>query len=262
MIKYLLVLTVLLSHSILYASEDLVIEIKRDLMNNNLIEGELIVNKKRLGKTYERYDLRASPGLYRGLLRYVSKKHAVGPFGQIGEKGDFYLEVGEVEWTDGKKRSDILFHGGNKVEHSDGCIMLGPVKRDRAGDRYLDEDHTLSKLRKAFYGEELPESSPLKKIVIIIEGFSPNILGSYEYTINTGIVNRLSFVLENGVLKGESITFYHGNKGPAFKINDLYMKDKNTYIGKVLGQKTTFSVSGNILNKENVLGDNQYRRLN
>jgi hypothetical protein len=48
--------------------------------------------------------------------------------------------------------------------------MLGAVPRDANGNRYLPADHTLSKLRKAFYGTDNPNSSPNKKIIIEVEG--------------------------------------------------------------------------------------------
>lgn len=262
MIKFLFLILLSLNFTLASASEEFLVEVKRNVLNNNLIEGELFVNKARIGKTYERYDLRISPGIYPGFIRYVSEKHAIGPFGQIGEKGDFLLEIGDVEWSDGKKRTNLLFHAGNKVKHSQGCIMLGPVSREN-GVRYLKSGHTLSKLREAFYGKEVPESSPSKNIKILIEGFSPNIIGSYEHTKMTGktkIRNVLEFSMKDGIITGESTTFYGGNKANTFSVESIYMKDKDTYVGKVLGIDTTFTVSNNNLVRKNSFSNNQYHR--
>lgn len=159
------------------------ITVTRETLNDNLIKGQILINGKSIGATYERYNLRISAGFYKGFVRYVSEKHAVGPFGQIGEVGDFLLEIGNVTWSDGRKRTHLLFHGGNKPKFTEGCVMLGAVHRQN-GRRYLPEGHTLSKLRLKFYGTNLPTSSPSKKITITVQGFLPSILGKYRLTTN------------------------------------------------------------------------------
>lgn len=145
------------------------IKVFREKASSNLVTGTLVVNNMILGRTYENEKLMIREGTYNGKLRYVSTSgHAVGPLGSIGHSGDFLLEVGDVTWSDGRKRKDLLFHGGNKPQHSKGCVMLGSVSRDKDGKRYLPEGHTLSKLRKEFYGTEPPTSSPNKAIRIEI----------------------------------------------------------------------------------------------
>ncbi|WP_052593386.1 DUF5675 family protein [Aureispira sp. CCB-QB1] len=151
------------------AQQNFDIKIIRQSVSNNLVKGKLYVNGKYLGTTYENDALKINEGKYSGYLRYISQNgHVQGPLGNISNKGDFLLEVGNVKWSDGKARSNILFHGGNKPHHSKGCIMLGGVPRDSEGNRYLPKDHTLSKLRKEFYGTDTPNSSPNKKITIEI----------------------------------------------------------------------------------------------
>jgi len=140
------------------AQQNFNVKLIRKSISNNLVKGKLYVNGEYLGITYENDALKISQGKYPGYLRYVS----------IGKKGDFLLEIGSVKWSDGKKRTDLLFHGGNKPHHSNGCIMLGGISRDEEGNRYLPENHTLAKLRKAFYGTDTPISSPNKKVTIEI----------------------------------------------------------------------------------------------
>lgn len=157
----------------LNAQQNFDIKILRQSSSNNLVTGKLYINEQYIGETYENDGLKISEGKYPGFLRYISQSgHVTGPLGNIGKVGDFLLEVGNVKWTDGKTRSNILFHGGNKPQHSKGCIMLGAVPRDTNGNRYLPDNHTLSKVRKKFYETDNPNSSPNKKITIeIVEIF-------------------------------------------------------------------------------------------
>ena len=112
------------------------ITIKRNILNHNTLEGRIFVNGDEIGKTWERYDLRIAHGNYPGNIRYLSEnEHAVGPFGDMGFIGDFLLEIGEVTRNDGKKRTNLLFHGGNNWKHSKGCIMLGAVQGVEMGYR-------------------------------------------------------------------------------------------------------------------------------
>ncbi len=153
------------------AQEEFKITILRTHSDSNLTYGALGVNGVNIGNTYERADKHLKPGTYPGYMRYVSANgNVAGPFGTIGQEGDFYLEIGNAEFSNGASGTNVLFHGGNKKEHSKGCVMLGAVPRDANGNRYLPADHTLSKLRKAFYGTDNPNSSPNKKIIIEVEG--------------------------------------------------------------------------------------------
>lgn len=149
--------------------EEFKIEVFRRNTTGNLVTGTIGVNGQSIGPTYENDELKINSGTYPGYLRYVSSKgHVQGSDGYIGDTGDFLLEIGNVTWSDGTKRTSLLFHGGNKADQSQGCIMLGPVSRDAAGNRVLPPDHALRKLRTLFYGTNDPVSSPNKRISITI----------------------------------------------------------------------------------------------
>lgn len=104
------------------ASEEFLIRIKRSATaKDGLLSGELSVNGESLGTCYENADKMIPKGTYKGVLRYASGKNFVqGPGGVLGHSGDFLVEVAEVP-----HRTDILFHAGNKKEHSEGCILCG-----------------------------------------------------------------------------------------------------------------------------------------
>lgn len=153
------------------SNEEFKIRIERISVSDNLITGNIFVNDEYLGNCYERFDLRINAGHYPGFMRYVSSKgHVTGPLGHIGNTGDFYMEIGEVKWSDGKNRSNLMFHGGNKPGHSRGCVMLGAVSKDSLGNRFLPKGHLLRLLRIKFYGSEFPNSCPNKNISIDIVG--------------------------------------------------------------------------------------------
>ena len=148
----------------IFAQDSFHIKVERIELDGNLVIGKISVNGTDLGTSYENENLKILPGTYPGFMRYSSTAgHVTGPLGNIGQDGDFLLEIGQVKWSDGKKRNHLLFHGGNKPHHSKGCVMLGAVSKDADGKRYLPEGHTLRKLRKAFYGTEEPMSTPNKK---------------------------------------------------------------------------------------------------
>ena len=138
--------------------------IQRLTTSDGLIVGALYVNGQQIGSIYENEDLAIPAGAYPGLLRYWSSRNfAQGPFGTIGKVGDFLLQI-DTSKTD---RTNILFHGGNRVEHSRGCIMLGAVRREN-GIPIVDPGDTLAKLRRAFYGTDQPTSTPNVTITIKI----------------------------------------------------------------------------------------------
>lgn len=142
-------------------------DMQREGENFRAIIGTISVNGEEIGSTMERDDLRIGAGSYKGLLRYWSKRgFAQGSFGTYGHEGDFLLEIANVG-----KRTDLLFHGGNKPWHSKGCILLGAVDKDKEFNTnipYLNENHTLIKLRRLFYGTDVPDSTPDKNITITI----------------------------------------------------------------------------------------------
>lgn len=141
----------------------------RTEINDSLLIGNLYVNLEYIGTTYENNTLKIKDGKYPGFIRYISSAgHVQGPFGIMANSGDFLLEIGNVLWSDGKKRSNLLFHGGNKANQSLGCILLGPISINEEGNRYLPQDHALVKLKKLFYGNENPSITPNKKITIQI----------------------------------------------------------------------------------------------
>lgn len=190
------------------AAEKFDIVVRREACKDGLISGTVFVNGKPLGPCHENEKLCVQPGKYKGLLRYSSAAgHVTGPFGTIGKKGDFLLEISGVKWTDGKKRSHILFHGGTKPKHSKGCVLLGPVHRDGQGKRYLKPESVLRKLRLAFYGTETPNSTPNKQITITIQEHP--LVGSWTHEDGTFVVTHTDKAGYSGQVKGESakVTF-------------------------------------------------------
>lgn len=141
-------------------------------IGDSLITGNISVNNESIGKTYENKDSLVKTGTYKGLMRYVSKKGFVtGPFGTIGQKGDFLIEIDKAPSMYGRIKSDVLLHTGFLPRHSKGCILLGPVSGPKSA-RFIADDHALRKLRLKFYGEETPTSCPDKNIVVeIIDNF-------------------------------------------------------------------------------------------
>lgn len=132
------------------------------------VVGKIILNGKEIGQTVENDKLKIPVGEYPGYLRYVSSKNFVqGPLGELGKVGDFLLEVGSTA-----PRTNILFHGGTKPWHSEGCILLGAVKSetDRSGKKTVtvQEGSALAVLRRAFYETDKPAACPNKSIRIKI----------------------------------------------------------------------------------------------
>ena len=140
------------------------IEIARTKTENGLVHGEIRVNGQPIGFAFENADLKIPAGVYSGILRYWSGHNFVqGPFGQLGEHGDFLLEVGGVSG-----RTNILLHAGNRPHQSKGCILLGPAERLAVGTARVGSDHPLYRLRKTFYETDFPSSTPDKKIIVEI----------------------------------------------------------------------------------------------
>lgn len=147
------------------ASKNFNIAIIRVETKNNLTVGKLLVNGKEIGQSYENTAKLIPSGKYNGVLRYSSSKNFVqGPGGKLGKTGDFLIEIADVP-----SRKHILFHAGNKPEHADGCVMLGPATIPDDGSQPV-APATLRKLRLLFYdGKDKPTSTPDKKINIVIQ---------------------------------------------------------------------------------------------
>jgi hypothetical protein len=139
--------------------------IQRLHREDRLVTGSLYVNGELIGATYENDDLKVEAGPYIGVMRYRSDHNFVqGQFGLMSTTGDFLIEL-----VGAKDRTNILLHGGNKPHQSRGCILLGPVIRDKATNTgFVGEEHTLRKLRTKFYRTELPNQCPFMQIFIQI----------------------------------------------------------------------------------------------
>jgi hypothetical protein len=158
-------------------SEGFHIVVKRESIEGDLVRGTLYFNGTPLGKTYENNGMKIAASDYKGLLRYKSNHHFVqSAHGAMSEHGDFLIEIAGV-----KGRTNILFHTGNKARHSQGCILLGPIKSvadDKGQITYsVSDDSPLRRLRLTFYGTDEPDSSPDKNISIsIIDPIQPSLL--------------------------------------------------------------------------------------
>jgi hypothetical protein len=275
---FILFFTILTANSVHCTTDSFEITIKRDILNHNTLKGRIFVNGEEIGKTWERYDLRIAPGHYPGNIRYFSdNENAVGPFRDMGFIGDFLLEIGEVTWGDGKKRTNLLFHGGNNWKHSRGCIMLGAVQNVKLGYRdvkiplsgdgfkmnkyrYIPEDHTLWKLRELFYGKdltrklngkEIPFLRPVKKISITIEPFNPRIIGKYQSWGNAPYNFYLEISIDKKSLSGEAKFYFM----PDFvKVKDIEMISGESIKFKLHDNNYLASRSGNTLRLSGVGG--------
>jgi hypothetical protein len=137
--------------------------------SGNLVTGTIDVNGVTIGSTYENDPVKIPAGVYVGCLRYHSGHNFVqGPHGVMGKKGDLLIEVSGV-----KDRDNILLHGGNKAKHSKGCVLLGPVSKNKTtGAAWVDDQATLRKLRLLFYGTDEPVMCPDKTITIhVVDAF-------------------------------------------------------------------------------------------
>jgi hypothetical protein len=147
------------------AERRFVVVVQREKTEKGLIFGKLSVDGKVIGTVYENAEKKIPAGSYRGVLRYESKKNFVqGPGGKLGHKGDFLLEVAGVPG-----RSDILFHAGNKKEHSEGCILCGPALKDKKSGVWI-APKTLKEVRLLFYdGKDNPTGTPDKVIKVEVK---------------------------------------------------------------------------------------------
>ncbi|WP_224483470.1 DUF5675 family protein [Robertkochia aurantiaca] len=160
-----IILFLVISFSINSQISDFEIKIERLTIEQGLIIGKIYVNGNYIGRCYENEVLKIEAGVYPGVMRYFSSNQFVsGPFGTLGNEGDFLVEVSKVE-----NRHNLLFHTGNQPYHSRGCILLGSPIKDSSGIKYLPIDHPLRKLRNLFYGMDNPNSSPLKEVRIILD---------------------------------------------------------------------------------------------
>ncbi len=157
-----LLLTVLCaSFAVADEAKEFNIVIQREKTEKNLVTSTIFVNGKKLGTVYENDEKKIPLGTCPGVIRTKSmRNHAQGPGGVMSNSGDFLIEVAKVP-----KRSDILLHGGNKPEHSLGCILCGPVMVDKDGVRHAPD--VLKQLRLLFFdGNDKPNATPAKKVTI------------------------------------------------------------------------------------------------
>ena len=146
------------------------IRIKRKQVTGNLTVGDIYINGKKVGQTYENTTKRIDSGRYKGRVKYDSKRgHAQGSGGKMSNKGDFLLEVAKARGPGGSRRTAILFHAGEAPKRSTGCIMLGNISENRGGNKKVYRTHTLRKLREHFYGSDTPIACPDVEVQIIIE---------------------------------------------------------------------------------------------
>jgi Family of unknown function (DUF5675) len=143
--------------------ENLNLVVQRERTADKVVIGTLTVNGQVVGKTYENSVLMVPAGLYKGNIRYVSGHNFVpGPFGTVAHAGDFLLEIGNAPGG-----NEILFHSGNKPKPPKGSILLGTVGKDpKRSAASLEYDHSLRKLRRLFYGTDMPLASPAKNATI------------------------------------------------------------------------------------------------
>lgn len=131
--------------------------------------GTIFLNGRQIGHAVENDKLKIPAGEYPGYMRYVSGKNFVqGPFGTMAGVGDFLLEAGKVPG-----RTHILFHGGTKPWHSEGCILLGAVKSEKDANgkikkSWVEQGSALATLRREFYGTETPAACPNTSVIIKI----------------------------------------------------------------------------------------------
>lgn len=160
------VVTIVLTFASACAAEDktFAVVIQRTSTKDGLLNGKISVNGEAIGTTHENAEKKIPAGTYNGVLRTMSMKNFVqGPGGKLGKSGDFLLEIDGVP-----KRTDILLHAGNKPEHSEGCVMLGPATKNSAGDSIAPD--ALKKLRLLFYdGEDSPTATPKKTITVEVK---------------------------------------------------------------------------------------------
>ena len=73
-----------------------------------------------------------------------------------------------IELTGVPGRTSVQIHTGNIADDSEGCILIGLQLGDDLCS-VVDSKKSYAELKKAFYGTATPNSTPDKKITIIIE---------------------------------------------------------------------------------------------
>jgi hypothetical protein len=147
----------------LAGTRELRVSVRRVSVASDAVYGVLTVDGERIGSTLERKDRLIPIGKYTGKLRYGSTgNRVVGAGGKLGPAGDFLLEIGGVPG-----RTDILFHAGNRPEHSDGCILVGA---SGSKDFQPLAPDALVRLRRHFYGTEYPSACPDVTVIVDISG--------------------------------------------------------------------------------------------
>lgn len=143
--------------------QKMTVTVQRVKTAEGLVTGTLTIDGQESGTVYENDERKIPAGTYRGVIRTTSQKNfAQGPGGKLGKSGDFLLEIAGV-----LGRSDILFHAGNKKEHSEGCVLCGPAGKDPATGAPLAPE-PLKKLRLAFFETDTPNATPNKHVEIVV----------------------------------------------------------------------------------------------
>lgn len=152
-----------------------VVVIRQRTGPDHLLIGRIEVDGKLLGTTYEDDRVRIPEGTHPAHIKYFSQKYAApGPLGTIGKSGDFILELDPIAAPGGGQRENILFHGGQTSDQTEGCILLGGVPKGKAGAPYLPGQHPLGQLRQKFYGADMPAACPNTAITVRVVDERPD----------------------------------------------------------------------------------------
>lgn len=150
----LMTLILLFFSSIGYSQDNFVLTIERKLSSDKCTMGYLIANGEVLCYTLELpwadnlNNISCIPvGTYSGILRY--------------DKTDGW----RIQLENVPNRTGVQIHMGNYTSQIKGCVLVGTnAKVDNCSVQ--NSSAAYSKLKKAFYGTETPNSTPNKKIVI------------------------------------------------------------------------------------------------
>ncbi|GEJ44416.1 MULTISPECIES: DUF5675 family protein [unclassified Chryseobacterium] len=147
-------LIILFFSSIGYSQDNFELTIERKLSSDICTMGYLIANGEVLCYTLELpwadnlNNISCIPiGTYSGILRY--------------DKTDGW----RIQLENVPNRTGVQIHMGNYTNQIKGCVLVGTkAKVDNCSVQ--NSSGAYSKLKKAFYGTESPNSTPNKKIVI------------------------------------------------------------------------------------------------